>query len=141
MSDDSSISRQVMSVLVRLVGVAVLFVGVWAGVKVILEAWALYNEPARIERLAQAIESGSNLDTLFATRPGTQGEQAGATAATGADATLRLSYFAAWFIALMLLLVIGTVAMSAISTGGRLALYDTQVRSFARAVSRQMARG
>lgn len=41
---------------------------------------------------------------------------------------LRLSYFAAWAIILMLLLLVGRLAIAAIATGGQLALYDVQLR-------------
>ena len=54
------------SLMVRLAGLALLSVGLWAGVSVILEAWSLYKDPLRIERFASAIEEGSNLDRLFA---------------------------------------------------------------------------
>lgn len=133
---DVSLVRQVLSVAVRLVGIAVLFIGVWAGVKVIVEAWSLYEQPARIEQFAQAIDAGSNLDKMFASATKDQGSEGQSAIAQG----LKLSYFAAWFIALLLLMVVGSLAMSAITTGGRLALYDTQVKKLSRAVIRELAR-
>ncbi|MGH6636283.1 MAG: hypothetical protein ACRED0_09190, partial [Gammaproteobacteria bacterium] len=44
----------------------------------------------------------------------------------------KLSYFAAWGIVIMLLLLIGRLAMIAIKTGGELALYDRHVKHLAR---------
>ena len=38
-----------LTILVRLLGIAVLIVGMWAGAKVLLEGWALYESPERIE--------------------------------------------------------------------------------------------
>ena len=138
--DRLPLAQIALSSLVRLVGVVVLFVGLWAGIKVILEAWALYEQPQRIESFASAIQAGSNLDGLIGnvaaseTAGATEGE--GATAAKRADpgGTFRLSYFAAWFIVLLLVFVIGSLAMTAITTGGRLALYDLQVKRHSRAV-------
>jgi len=152
------VTTQVVSVFVRLVGVALLLVGLWAGVKVILEAWALYQNPQRVERFATAIEHGSNLDTLVTrirpkaatetpqgTSPETSQPPASAAAAPAArpaadappNEPFRLSYFIAWFIAILLLMLVGRLAMSAIKTGGELALYDTQVKRFARALLEQ----
>ena len=139
---------------VRIVGVVVLFVGLWVGLKVILEAWALYDTPERIERFAVAIENGSNLDKIFSAtveRMSSQGSSespadepriSGGVASEPTDPgpALRLSYFAAWFIAMMLMLIIGSLAMSAISTGGKLALYDTEVKKYSREVVKEFAR-
>jgi len=144
--------NQLLTIVVRLVGLVVLSVGLWAGGRVLLEGWALYESPERIERLSTAIEQGSNLDALFATvsapvpeaaAPPAEGEEpvlAVAVTPPPAGPSLRLSYFAAWFVALMLLFVIGMLAMSAISTGGQLALRELPVRRIARDVSREVRR-
>lgn len=50
---------------------------------------------------------------------------------------LRLSYFVAWFIVLLLLLIIGGLSMSAISTGAQLALRDAQAKRLAKEVQRE----
>ncbi len=155
----SSAIQQITSVIVRLIGMMILFVGLYVGLKVILEAWGLYQTPERIEPFAAAIERGSNIDNIFSAtvrRISTEisddvvlpaMEEAQASEATPAiapasppDKTLRLSYFAAWLIAMMLFLIIGSLAMSAISTGGRLALYDTEMRKFSRQVVREFQR-
>jgi hypothetical protein len=54
--------------------------------------------------------------------------------------TLRLSYFIAWPIVMLLLLLVGRLAMAAIKTGGELALYDVQIRRFARELMREAVR-
>lgn len=152
--DPNSVIQTATSVIVRIVGMVVLFVGLWVGLKVILEAWALYESPQRIERFAAAIENGSNLDKIFSATVERMSSQV--ISETPADEprlstdespnpnetvpALRLSYFAAWFIVMMLMLIIGSLAMSAISTGGRLALYDTEVRKYSREVVREFAR-
>ncbi len=152
--DPNSMIQTITGGTVRIVGVVVLFVGLWAGLKVILEAWALYDTPDRIERFAVAIENGSNLDKIFSAtveRMSSQGStespadeprlsNRGGSEPADPALALRLSYFAAWFIAMMLLLIIGSLAMSAISTGGKLALYDTEVKKYSREVVKEIAR-
>lgn len=160
----SNAIQQITSVVVRLVGMMILFVGLYVGLKVILEAWSLYQTPQRIEPFAAAIERGSNIDRIFSatvehisteisddvvTPSPDDAETSGAAAAAldreGAQVTrqtkgLRLSYFAAWLIVMMLFLIVGSLAMTAISTGGRLALYDTEMKKFSRQVVRDVAK-
>ena len=165
-----STAQHMLGLCVRLLGLAVLVAGVWTAVIVITEAWGLYQEPARIERFAVAIERGSNLDRAFAPRlevdsppelesKSESAERSGAAPEirTGADPmasanvpegagadgqyySLRLSYFAAWFVGLALLVVLGILAMSAISTGGQLALYDMQVKRLSREIVHEVQR-
>ncbi len=135
-----------LGIAVRLVGVLVLLVGLWAGVRIIIEAFSLYQEPARIERFAGAIQAGSNIDGMLGNvidkaLDKKQAQDAGDTTATqGREGGLRISYFAAWLIVLLLMFVIGTLAMTAITTGGQLALYDLQVRHYSRAMVREWRR-
>lgn len=152
--DPGSMIQSVTSVIVRVMGLIVLFIGLWVGLKVILEAWALYESPDRIERFAVAIENGSNLDKIFSATvermssqvmtetPADEPRLATTTSPQPEEpvAGLRLSYFAAWFIVMMLMLIIGSLAMSAISAGGKLALYDTEVRKYSREVVKEFAR-
>jgi len=134
-----------LSGVVRAVGLVVLLLGLWVGVKVILEAWALYEDPSRIVRFADDIQRHSNLDgVLDDLAAGTRADAAGAAPAAAppraSGGGLRLSYFAAWFIVLLLMFVIGSLAMAAITTGGSLALYDLTVRRHSRAVLREVQR-
>jgi hypothetical protein len=124
-----------LMVAVRLGGVFVLIVGLFAGFKVIKEAWNLYYYPHTIERFATAIENGSNLDMALApitssVLPGKTGKQK--SAAKSKSENFKLSYFLAWVIVILLLMLIGRLALVAIRTGGELALYDLQVKRFAR---------
>ena len=140
---DSSESKDwggfALAAVVRVVGLVVLFVGLWVGVKVIMEAWALYEQPQRIVRFADDIQKHSNLDGII----GSLGATDSAESASGSSAKvpgngLRLSYFAAWFVALLLIFVIGSLAMSAITTGGQLALYDLQLKRYSRSVIKEV---
>ena len=97
---------------IRGIGISLLLLGLWAAAYVMLEALQLYSDPARVEQLATAIEQGSNLDRTLAPQAGS------------ADSTLRLSYFFAWVITLMLLIITSMIAFSAIKTGGDLVLQD-----------------
>jgi len=135
-----SITQVALAAAVRAVGVAVLLVGLWAGIKVILEAWALYEQPQRIERLAGAIQEGSNIDGVLGSLAVREEGAVPDAAPRAAGGGLRLSYFAAWFIALLLIFVIGSLAMAAVTTGGRLALYDLAVKQHSGAVIREVRR-
>ena len=129
-----------MSFFVRLMGIFMLLVGLWMGVKVITEVWALYRGPHHIERFADAIDKGSNLDKVLANfssrKPRRVKEREGLVEETQVaekqNESLRVSYFLAWIIVIFLLMLIGRLALSAIKTGGELALYDLQVKRFAR---------
>ncbi len=144
-------ATNVMSIFVRLVGVVLLVAGLAVAILVLMEAWSLYKYPERIEAFARAVERGSNIDraispprresapaALASDEPSSGGASTGLQAAPAPPASeqynISLSYFFAWFIAIMLILLITRIAMSAIATGGKLALYDTEVKRFARAL-------
>ncbi|MDA0822941.1 MAG: hypothetical protein O3C28_11020 [Proteobacteria bacterium] len=122
-----------------------MIVGLWIGLKVINEAWSLYKHPQNIERLARAIESGSNLDkALTAKAPDNLSESADASEASddrvrevNTALGFRLSYFVAWIIAILLLMLVGRLSIAAIKTGGELALYDLQIKRFAKYLADQ----
>lgn len=141
-----SIFQYALAILVRLLGLAFLVIGIGAAVVILREAWSLYQEPTRIESFAAAIERGSNLDKIFAlpadegAAPASEGAAEGDTAAPAARPGFRLSYFAGWFLVLLLMLVGSIVAISAVSAGGRLVLYDTDIRQLSRAVIKEVRR-
>ena len=140
------IFQQLLAILVRLLGLCLLVIGIGAAVMILREALTLYQDPARIEPFAVAIERGSNLDKIFAlpasksAQTGTEGDATSEASAPARGAHLRLSYFAGWFLVLLLMLVASIVAISAVSAGGRLVLYDTNVRELSRAVVREVRR-
>lgn len=135
------IIQQLLAVLVRLLGLCFLVVGIGAAVVILHEAWMLYQEPERIDRFALAIERGSNLDKIFTLSGADAKGEAGAEAAAPASGgSLRLSYFAGWFLVLLMMLVASIVAISAVSAGGRLVLYDTDIRQLSRAVVKEVRR-
>ena len=146
------ILHQLLAILVRLLGLGFLVVGIGAAVIILNEAWTLYQEPARIERFALAIERGSNLDKIFAlggretAKTGEQGDTAGESSPqsdanpSAASTNFRPSYFAGWFLALLLMLVASITAIAAVSAGGRLVLYDTDIRQLSRAVVKEVRR-
>ena len=139
-SQSVQMGSMALSIMVRVVGVVVLFVGLWVGIKVILEAWALYEQPQRIVRFADDIQKHSNIDGVIGSLGTATGADKAQQAGSGPGNGLRLSYFAAWFIALLLIFVIGSLAMSAITTGGQLALYDLQLKRYSRSVIKEVRR-
>lgn len=141
-----------MNTLVRGIGLVVLVLGLVLALITIREAWLLYHQPARVERFAVAIETGSNIDhslsslreSVAADAPAGNDEPAAATPGSEAAAApdnIRVSYFLAWVIVLLLLLLLARIALSAIKTGGELALYDTHIRQFARQLLKETGAG
>lgn len=154
-----STATRITALFVRLVGVALLLVGVWVGVKVVLAAWDLYQDPGRIERFATLVEHGSHIDAVLGTArpPAGAGAKSGQQNAPGAalepqssanpgaggpgsTQDFRLSYFIAWVIVLVLLLVMSRIAVWVIHTGGELALYDMQLRRLVRQITKSERR-
>ena len=136
-----------MPLLVRGAGFVLMTIGLWVALAVVVEAWSLYRSPAGIERMANAIEHGSHLDQSLARASGSKSEPDEAIAGTaGAPAQgesvlgFRLSYFVAWVISLLLLMLIGRLAIAAVKTGGELVLYDRQVQRLAREIVREARR-
>lgn len=132
-------SQDVLSIVVRMCGLLLLFIGLWIAIQVFSEALSLYKDPNNIERMATAIEAGSNIDkSLIPIRDSLLGED---ETAAGSDPTpvvtangFRISYFIAWVVDLLLLLLLARISIMAIKTGGELALYDAQVKRLAREI-------
>lgn len=154
-------SRDFLAFVVRAIGLILLLFGLWLALEVLNEAWQLYHEPQRIERFAEAIEQGSNIDRSIAPlqlelpdRPGDQGDEldrygrddapaaqrAPESAATEPQYRLSLAYYVAWVIALLLLLLLARIALGVVRTGGELVLYETQMKRFARELVRETVR-
>jgi len=141
--------RNIMSFIVRILGMFLLLAGLWVALQVLLTAQDLYEHPEKIERFAVAIEKGSNIDKTLApirdsliadNGSGNDVQQYAETekrpASTGTN-NIRLSYFFAWVIALLLLLLIARISLTAIKTGGELVLYDMQIKQFARMLAKE----
>ena len=144
---------RLLNLVVRGCGLALMGVGLIVSLTVIVSAGALYLSPTHIERFAQAVEQGSHLD-LTLSRATAHGQQqldtsdragnspaprAPDTTAMTAQPGFRFSYFMAWLIAILLLLLVGRLAIAAVRTGGELALYDVQVKKLARALIKEHA--
>ena len=135
--------------LVRGCGFALMAFGFLVSLAVMVEAWSLYRAPTSIERLAKAIEKGSNLDRALtrASRQGAIPDEAvidkdpGRPAATGDPLFgFRFSYFVAWVVAILLLLLVGRLAIAAVKTGGELVLYERHVQKLAAEIVREARR-
>ena len=141
---------------VRGSGLLLLLVGLVIAGAVILRAWSLMSDPAPVAEFARAIEAGSHLDLSLAGTQRQRTPEKSAPAISGIEdpsadktnetsaspagngASLRLSYFVAWLITLLLLVLVGRLSIAAIKTGGQLALYDTNVRKLARQLSQEL---
>lgn len=133
-------TTNITHLIVRAAGFILMFVGLWIGLKTINEAWSLYQQPQNIERLARAIEQGSNLDKALTSKADVTNTDAavnGQVREVNAALGFRLSYFVAWVIAILLLMLIGRLAIAAVKTGGELALYDLQIKRFAKYLTEQ----
>ena len=125
------VPSRIISIIVRVCGLVLLFVGFSVALQIIHEALDLYRNPENIERVAVVIEKGSNLDKSLAPL-GEYLQDTGDETETDPEANkqpesgVRLSYFVAWVVELLLLLLVARIALAAIKTGGELALYDTQ---------------
>lgn len=145
-------STGLLNLTVRSLGLVLLMVGMFVALLVIVSAWSLYDNPSTIETFAQAVERGSNLDLTLSHVTASAREQVDAGVSpelAGPDAEntpappapqFHFSYFAAWLIAILLLLLIGRLAIAAVRTGGELALYDVQVKKLVRALLDERAR-
>lgn len=119
------ITEGILGVFVRLAGIGLMAIGLWVGIEVVMEAWALYRDPGRIQIFADALERGMNVDAMMAqlTAP-----DVGADGKPQPRAALGVAFLLAWFIAPMLLFTVGYLAMSAVRTGGMVALGAPRVR-------------
>jgi hypothetical protein len=143
MSSLNETSKDILSIVVRMCGLMLLFIGLWIAIQVFSEALDLYKDPTNIERMAKAIETGSNIDkSITPIRDSILGEdgvenetesKSNTKAKSNAD-TFRISYFIAWVVDLLLLLLLARISIMAIKTGGELALYDAQIKKFARQI-------
>ncbi len=142
MSSLNEAIQDVMNIIVRLCGLILLFIGLWIAIQVFNEALNLYKNPANIERVATAIEAGSNIDksiapirdSILGEDETVDGEVVEQKPAPVTNDGIRISYFVAWIVDLLLLLLLARISIMAIKTGGELALYDTQIKKFAKQI-------
>jgi hypothetical protein len=130
-------SEDILSIIVRMCGLLLLFIGLWIAIQVFNEALSLYKNPANIERVAIAIEAGSNIDKSIAPiRDSLLGVNEADSEMKIEEKSngIRISYFIAWVVDLLLLLLLARISLAAIKTGGELALYDAQIKKFARQI-------
>lgn len=141
--------RNIMSFLVRILGLMLLLAGLWVAIQVLLTARDLYEHPEQIERFALAIEKGSNIDKTLAPirdsliiESNPDGEiqnydDSNQRPSSAGTSNIRVSYFFAWIIAFLLLLLIARISLTAIKTGGELVLFDMQIKQFARMLAKE----
>jgi hypothetical protein len=132
-----TLASVIANALVRISGVVLVAVGVWAAISVVFEAWNLYRDPTRVERFAAVLEEATGLHA-----PGASGKKnqrmpdagknsnpAGVARSSGEakdrdPLALRLVYLFAWLLIVLLLLMIGKLANWTIVAGARLVFAD-----------------
>lgn len=138
----ADVGTDIMSIIVRVFGFALLLAGLWIAIHVMLEALELYENPKKIERLAAFIEQGSNIDkSLTSLRDSVNDDSVEEVRSQVPQGTIRVSYFFAWIIAILMLMLIARISLAAIKTGGELVLYDVHIKRFARQLARESVRG
>ena len=132
---------KLISSAVRLFGFVLMLFGLWVAVMVMLEAVELYENPKKIEQLASHIEKGSNIDaSLSSVTLETEASSSNGTASKANGKDIRVSYFFAWVVAILMLLLIARISLGAIKTGGELVLYDVQIKRFAKELAKESFR-
>jgi len=146
------IGKGIMAIIVRVIGLFLLLAGLWVAIQVMLEALELYQKPQKIERFAIAIEQGSNIDkSLVSLRQSVIQESGNEDTGTitssepqsksyQSPGNVRVSYFMAWVIVILLLLLIARISLTAIKTGGELVLYDMQIKQFAKMLVKESSK-
>ncbi|MHC8441930.1 MAG: hypothetical protein ACYYK0_07075 [Candidatus Eutrophobiaceae bacterium] len=149
--------QKISEIIIRIVGAIVLALGLIATWKVFNEALTLYENPARIEWLAEEIEKISNLDKNLvpSSSPAATPEQPvdyqanqldeeeetlapAAQTVKPINSDLRLTYFFAWIIELSLLLLVGRIGITALRAGSDLLLYDIQYRNLRKELAKKL---
>lgn len=129
----NNVGRTIANLIIRALGILLLLIGLWVAIEILSAAQDLYENPEKIERFSIAIEKGSNIDKALAPQSvqvSTNGDGSNQTSSATNKDQLRLSYFCAWVIVLLLMLLIARISLTAIKTGGELALFDTQMKPF-----------
>lgn len=146
--------KGILAIIVRLIGMCLLLGGLYIAFQVMLEAFELYRQPEKIQRFATAIEKGSNIDSSLSSFRDTIGtapeadetgsmpdfREKAASPTPSPDHHIRVSYFLAWVIVLMLLMLIASISLRAIKTGGELVLYDMQIKQFAKMLVKESSK-
>ncbi len=137
----AEIGGDILTLIVRILGFALLLAGLWIAAMVMLEAVELYENPNKIERLADFIERGSNIDkSLVSLRDSVEESASEETRTQVPQGNIRVSYFFAWIVAILMLMLIARISLTAVRTGGELVLYDVQIKRFARQLARESVR-
>ena len=146
-------TNSILGMVVRGSGLLLLLIGMWMGIKTLNIIIDLYETPETILRFADKIEQGSGIDKAIAPAKEILSSSDVESDETGENKNLesyeevsevarqgfRISYFFAWGIVLILLLILGRLSLIAIKVGGELVLYDVQLRRFVKELLRNKA--
>ena len=119
-----------------------LLVGFWASIQVLIESLRLYRDPINIEKIAEAIEHSSNLDRNlsqnFSSETSDHARHTGRISRNHPSQEIRLTYFVAWVLVLLILLLVGMIALSFVRTGSELVLQDGVLKNQMQQLQRQL---
>ena len=142
MREIKQIANGILVFFVRTLGFVLLLAGLWVILQVLSAAQNLYQHPDNITRFAIAIQKGSNVDNAFQfldkepAYPTQQKNDKVSDAA--ANNSLKLSYFFAWVVVMLLFLLITRIALSCVRAGSELILFDLQIKRLARALAKEL---
>lgn len=131
------IGNDMVVFFIRTVGFLLLFSGLWVVLQVLITAQDLYEKPDNITRFAIAIQKGSNVDNAFQllnenSEYSSQQANTKAGNAYTKHGSLKLSYFFAWVVVMLLFLLITRISLACVRTGSELILFDIQIKRLMR---------
>lgn len=117
--------KDVLLLFVRVMGICLFLIGLWAAVHTLLEALSLYKDPGKVAQFASYIEQGMGKPEINST-PAQAEINPGDPASIGQgilnNSNKELTYFIAWVISLLLLFLIASIAFSCIRTGANIVM-------------------
>jgi hypothetical protein len=140
------VSYVTLTNIIRGIGIIILFLGLWIGLKIVNTSWSLFEDDTVIDNLAKKIESRSHIDStissLFKARnDNNSNELPKVSDIKESEKTNQLaepvttkqkyssldslknfqpSYFLAWLVGVILLILVGHISALAITTGAKL---------------------
>lgn len=130
--------------IVRCIGVVILCFGLWMAYQLVKECWSLYNDPSKMEKFAEHVAKGSDIDKSGESLTQFVGELTGEAAGVKDPKKLpaitptRFSYFAAWFLSIILFWIIGKISFWAISTGTKIATDHADQEQIAKSIAKEV---